>query len=182
MCVWEAWLAGVFRQGTCLHTGFSLAANYFILVMLLVYTLHVSGWWLGVTLDFRGCLIVSGGIFFLLPQEGDQFHKGKVCESEVPLYVSELCTQPQSSWISVKMLRFRGATPSSTQTGLGLFSGSAARINWAKNDVKFNHSLEKCWIKEASRVNYQTRFSHQKPERLSLEDPGEQGRAGGGSE
>lgn len=150
--------------------------------MLLVYTLHVSDWWLGVTLDFRGCLIVSGGIFFYC-------HKRVTSSTEARCVSLRSLCMSVSSALSLRVHESLwkcwgsgGATPSSTQTGLGLFSGSAARINWAKDDVKFNHSLEKCWIKEASRVNYQTRFSHQKPERLSLEDPGEQGRAGGGSE
>lgn len=135
------------------------------------------------TLDFRGCLIVSGDIFFFIatrgwpvPQRQGVWVWGPfVCQWALQLSL----TVNESLW---KCWGSGGATPSSTQTGLGLFSGSAARINWAKDDVKFNHSLEKCWIKEANRVNYQTRFSHQKPERLSLEDPGEQGRAGGGSE
>lgn len=83
-----------------------------------------------------------------------------LCEN-AEMQAGPLPLSPRQGWVTEVVYR------------LGLIGQS--------DDVKLNHSLENCWIKEANKVNYQTCFSHQKPERLSLEDLGEWGRAGVGS-
>lgn len=158
-----------------------LNCHYFTLVTCLVYTFHTSDCHLRVTLssvDVWPCLEA----FFKLPQEGDQFHQsdgvwvwgpfGRQWALHSASELKNLCENAEVQSRSLPLSPRQGWV-SSVVRRPGLIGQS--------DDVKFNHSLEKCWIKEASEVNYPTCSSHQKPERLSLEDPGERGRAGLGS-